>query len=310
MQCGEKDPFVDDTVIFAGRIREAKRARKIELDLAIAGKSARFGESLRMSVAEPSTPVEGPRLAILKKERDQLARETEEDWVQMGLFSEWSHGYLQMPTLMSEAKAVIEDLADWIDEAFWRFSVGWERAEQQQQRPSLAKDIGRRGTAKNSAPSSPGRGSSFKKAPSPFTSETETDDSAITFVPKRRRSSPVPLDEKIVNTTANGVPRGPGSSWSDETLKDDHVDHPRSPSKKSRILAFDSKDGASAEASTTKIVVDDEGSSTPRAGGVTGRGTPTVAGKTAGQTISESELMRRRRLLDSHIFDSGAGSGG
>ena len=25
MMCGEKDPFVDDTVIFAGRIRQAKR---------------------------------------------------------------------------------------------------------------------------------------------------------------------------------------------------------------------------------------------------------------------------------------------
>src|ERR1700733_10088880 len=124
MQCGEKDPFVDDTVIFAGRIREAKRARKVELDLAIAGKSARFGESLRMSTAtsEQSTPAEGTRLAAMKKERDQLARETEEDWVQMVLFSEWSHGYLQMPSLMSEAKAVIEDLGDWIDDAFWRLS--------------------------------------------------------------------------------------------------------------------------------------------------------------------------------------------
>ena len=28
MTCGEKDPFVDDTLIFAGRVREAKRARR------------------------------------------------------------------------------------------------------------------------------------------------------------------------------------------------------------------------------------------------------------------------------------------
>ena len=311
MQCGEKDPFVDDTVIFAGRIREAKRARKVELDLAIAGKSARFGEELRMSVAEPSAPVEGSRLALLKKERDQLAQETEENWVQMVLFSERSHGYLQMPALMSEAKAVIEDLADWIDGAFWKFSVGWERAEQQQQRSSLGKDIGRRGTVKNPSPSSPGRGSSLKKPASPFTSETETEDSAITFVPKRRRSSPMPLDEKTINSTANGVVGGPGSSWSDETLRINHADHPCSPCKKSRTHSSSSKDGSCAEVTTRKIVIDDEGSSTPRAGagGVTGRGALTVAGKTAGQTISESELMRRRRLLDSHIFDSGGGSG-
>ena len=32
MTCGEKDPFVDDTLIFAGRVREAKRARRAELE--------------------------------------------------------------------------------------------------------------------------------------------------------------------------------------------------------------------------------------------------------------------------------------
>jgi len=104
MQCGEKDPFVDDTVIFAGRVREAKRARKIELDLALSGKSARFGEGLRMSSADGHG--DGKMTADMKKERDKLSREIDSDWVQMVLFSDWSHGYLQMPTLMSEAKAV------------------------------------------------------------------------------------------------------------------------------------------------------------------------------------------------------------
>lgn len=104
MQCGEKDPFVDDTVIFAGRVREAKRARKAELDLLLSGKSARFGESLRMSTADVN--IEGKSTAELKRERDKLAQESEADWVQMVLFSDWSHGYLQMPTLMHEAKAV------------------------------------------------------------------------------------------------------------------------------------------------------------------------------------------------------------
>lgn len=104
MQCGEKDPFVDDTVIFAGRVREAKRARKVELDLALSGKSARFGESLRMSLTEG---MHDPKvLDELKRERDRLARESETDWVQMVLFSEWSHGYLQMPTILPEARAV------------------------------------------------------------------------------------------------------------------------------------------------------------------------------------------------------------
>lgn len=103
MQCGEKDPFVDDTVIFAGRVREAKRARKVELDLALSGKSARFGESLRMSCVDN---LDSKNSAEMKRERDKLAGEEESDWVQMVLFSEWSHGYLQMPTLMTEARAV------------------------------------------------------------------------------------------------------------------------------------------------------------------------------------------------------------
>jgi hypothetical protein len=104
LQCGEKDPFVDDTVIFAGRVREAKRARKAELELIISGKSARFGESLRMSGASGS--LNDKNLPEIQRERDKLARETEEDWVQMVLFSDWSHGYLQMSGILSEAKAV------------------------------------------------------------------------------------------------------------------------------------------------------------------------------------------------------------
>src|ERR1700733_7521613 len=88
MQCGEKDPFVDDTVIFAGRVREAKRARKAELDLALTGRRARFGESLRMSSTEPMVSGDCSKTALIK-EREKLANQSEEDWVQMVLFSEW-----------------------------------------------------------------------------------------------------------------------------------------------------------------------------------------------------------------------------
>ncbi|KAF8904470.1 Alpha/Beta hydrolase protein [Gymnopilus junonius] len=197
MQCGEKDPFVDDTVIFAGRVREAKRARKIELDLLLSGKSARFGESMRMSCKTA---------AELKKERDKLASEEESDWVQMVLFSDWSHGYLQMPTLMSEARSVIEELAEWIDHAFGRY-------------PATVPDPKEKGTGAL-APKWPEGGRS------PLTSETETDDTGITFVAKRHHGE-------------------------------------KSPERTGRTR------------------------------------TPDRPGR---QTISEGELMRRRRLLDSHIF--------
>ena len=97
MQCGEKDPFVDDTIIFAGRLRESKRARLREL-------------TTRMERGECSE-TEAEEWARLNGER-------EEDWVEMALFPEWSHGYLQMGRLMKEATAVIVDIGIWIGEVF------------------------------------------------------------------------------------------------------------------------------------------------------------------------------------------------
>lgn len=97
MQCGEKDPFVDDTIIFAGRLRESKRARLREL-------------TAKMERGECS-----------ETEAEELGRldgESEEDWVEMALFPEWSHGYLQMGRLMREATAVIVDIGVWIGEVF------------------------------------------------------------------------------------------------------------------------------------------------------------------------------------------------
>ncbi|KAJ6625455.1 hormone-sensitive lipase [Mycena sp. CBHHK59/15] len=229
MQCGEKDPLVDDTVIFAGRVREAKRARKVELDLAISEKSARFGESLRMSNAE--APVD---IAALKRERDRLAKQSEEDWVQLVIWSEWSHGYLQMVALMSEAKAVIEELAEWIDDAFERYGVS---APLTRRRDSPA----RRPIPKDSLSAS----------------ETETDDSGITFVP-RKRSPP---------QSVNGEARTPRTGSPTETAAaetDVDVGH-------TRVGSADADAGHRARA--------------------------------GGQTITETELMRRRRLLNAQIFD-------
>ncbi len=73
--CGERDPFSDDTLIFAGRLRDAKLERKAELQL----KQAKFGEGLRMSSAKDST-------------RDPILDECEEDWVTMRFIEGWSHG--------------------------------------------------------------------------------------------------------------------------------------------------------------------------------------------------------------------------
>ncbi|KAJ7594288.1 Alpha/Beta hydrolase protein [Mycena floridula] len=239
MQCGEKDPFVDDTVIFAGRVRAAKRARKVELDLAISGKSARFGETLRMSAAE--APIDGSRLAAMRRERDKLARETDDDWVQLVLFESWSHGYLQMPALMSEAKAVIEDLGDWIEDAFTRYD------------DMTTSSDGLNGTKKGRV--SPPQGSADTALNSWTSSETETDDSGITFVPKRHHE------------------RSSRESF-------DHDEELSAPAD----LPANSVNGSAPQ----------PGIETPKLGS---------GSRQIGQTITETELMRRRRLLDSHIFD-------
>lgn len=108
MICGERDPFVDDTVIFAGKIREAKRAKRALAATRSQGKSAKFGEGLRMSTSR-SSESEVP---------DHILRETDEDWVQMRIIEGWGHGFMQMASLMREVDSVLTEMADWIDESF------------------------------------------------------------------------------------------------------------------------------------------------------------------------------------------------
>ncbi|KAK4687216.1 hormone-sensitive lipase, partial [Tremellales sp. Uapishka_1] len=108
--CGEKDPFVDDTVIFAGKIREAKRARLVEAETLAKGKSAKFGESLRMSTGTGSG----------KEEADPILSQSDDDWVQMRIIEGWGHGFMQMSSIMKEVDPVLIEMADWIDESFER----------------------------------------------------------------------------------------------------------------------------------------------------------------------------------------------
>lgn len=64
---------------------------------------SRFGEGLRMS----------------RKESEAEDRE----WVHMHIFEGWSHGYLQMATLMHEARDAIDDIAGWIVDSFAQAQV-------------------------------------------------------------------------------------------------------------------------------------------------------------------------------------------
>ncbi|EIW82765.1 alpha beta-hydrolase [Coniophora puteana RWD-64-598 SS2] len=388
MQCGEKDPFVDDTVIFAGRVREAKRARKVELDMKLGGKSARFGEGLRMTPAGgaggaggATAAVDGDRAKMIA-ERDRLARETEDDWVQMVIFEDWSHGYLQMMALMDEAREVTEDLADWIVDAFGRLGaeptapqappseslVDAATVPEPMDTPASTTD---KRTRRNTPPLvnsprpiagdsptatraangttpqlvkgyldvdpesggdetlSPSESSTetetvpvaphMEDSPSPFASETEGDgeDSAITFVPKtKRRQSSTGSAGSTGASVGGGTPVArPGSGHGTARRTSDEgtalrlqahahahahglhtaLDGVRQDLEQNGQEVAESSDenGTAKGNGSPKEKTADTGAGSS---GSTPRGKP-------GTRISETELMRRRRLLDAHVFE-------
>lgn len=83
---GERDPLVDDTVIFAGRLRQAKRAEFTT------------GKEMGMEWARGAF--------------------REEDWVNVDLVPGISHGFLQFVGVFPEGWRYIFRAAGWIEEAF------------------------------------------------------------------------------------------------------------------------------------------------------------------------------------------------
>jgi len=355
MQCGEKDPFVDDTIIFAGRVREAKRKRKEELRRLISERMG--GSGFRKSES----------LTKLEDELDKLDNEEEEDWVQIQIFPDWSHGYLQMPMLMKEATEVIDDLAKWIESAFvihasspsestsdatslasspvsndfhtstsilaslwpWRGKstaaheqTNIEPANVHTVRIALPKDE-----------SSSGTGHRHMNARSFVPSETETEpEDIITFVPKARRpsqgttssfgsegtaahESPTylhrvtsPLDE------SSASPKEGNSAVVRTTATSGGAVNPANLRVSSRRRSSRSRTRGSAAPPSSSPPNGSNGSERPsrsltmspgrqQQSDAHKSGVPGKAGVMA-QTLTESELVRRRRLLDSHIFQS------
>lgn len=312
MQCGEKDPFVDDTIIFAGRVREAKRERKAELRRLIAERRA--GPAFRRT----------EDLMVLEDGLETLEASEEEDLVQLCIFPDWSHGYLQMPALMKEAREVIDDLAKWMEGAFALDSVADSANESSSDTPSLATITAvatppaRSGffsslwswgskSALDSERSSRARvvepdvshidsGANERGVRHMLTSETETEaEDIITFVPKSRRTSSIGSEPGL-----SAVPRRtfPPSRRSPPPLVASPPPMASTPKPANR---------RSSSRSRTR-----EAGSPPQAEGLGGKievgppkglGAPSRAGVMA-QTLTEAELVRRRRLLDSHIFHS------
>jgi acetyl esterase/lipase len=98
MLTGERDPLVDDTVIFAGRLRQAKRAQWIE------------GKELGLDWA-----------------RGEFR---EEDWVNVDLVPGISHGFLQFVSVFPEGWKYILRCGKWMNEAFKSAERQEENAEE------------------------------------------------------------------------------------------------------------------------------------------------------------------------------------
>ena len=84
LMCGEKDPLVDDTIVMAGRIREAKRAARIR------------------------------RRGIAMSSRE----ESDKDWVEMMLIRGVSHGFLQMTSFLPEGRVAVDKVGTWLEGLF------------------------------------------------------------------------------------------------------------------------------------------------------------------------------------------------
>ena len=150
-------------------------------------------------------------------------------------------------------------------------------------------------------------------ASTPFTSETEIEtetDDALTFSPKRRspRSSFSSTRDRIIGHERSRSrtqhldkrANGQGSSPTDEEMR--HLEPAGAGAHHPASLPFDllhGADGTVPLAVANGLAAGQTSAATPP--------TPPAASKPpakAGQTISESELMRRRRLLDSHLISN------
>ncbi|TFY75373.1 hypothetical protein EWM64_g8640 [Hericium alpestre] len=306
MQCGEKDPFVDDSIIFAGRVREAKRERKEEL--------RKVASELCKAAKEHNA---------VDDELAQLESQSEDDWVRLQIFSEWSHGYLQMPMLMHEAAAVIRDISAWMEDMFVMANPPAEPDVDAEQ-PSLRSAVGYRRPSvfsriwawttseheQEGAPrtprmriSTPADTEGYTTA---LTTDTETEnDEGITFVPKARREKgsfgsdatvngrPLikkPVDHTIAHGNGSTVPKANGNG--NGSANGRPAGSPAEGERAANGGGLDQDEDERASRSRTR---------SPKSADTPGRGS---GSKSAGQTISEQELMRRRRLLDSHIFVS------
>jgi hypothetical protein len=248
----------------------------------------------------------------LEDELSHLEVECDEDWLQMQIFSGWSHGYLQMPALMPEAQIAIDDIATWIEGVFSTVSPADSRVPSNSSVQTSASEIEPRSPYlshilpwafhKSAAgPATSGDtvrvrlgGDTVSRvristadvngvASSIYPPEADFED-CVMAIPKVRKEFTMGGDlrrEKIWK----GVATPNGTTESDRLAVD-------------AILGAKADEKGTPGAWQTSSRIVRSPPRTPKGfekSGIVGVG---------GQIISESELMRRRRLMDSHMFVS------
>ena len=136
IQCGQRDPLVDDTMLFAARLREAKRTSSTRKG--VAGTIRKQDTHvLSVSTCSTPTPLPSPPASVSESGEDEDSgdeeRRTEaprsgpalpnvehgeDSDVFVQIFPDWSHGYLQMSTILPGATTAIYDMADWMCRRF------------------------------------------------------------------------------------------------------------------------------------------------------------------------------------------------
>lgn len=304
--CGEKDPFVDDTVILAGRLRQAKRNRREEARREKAKRLAQARAGLRMSRADSNTP------------DDKIIDEEEDDWLSMRIIEGWGHGFvsrqfasrcftqkltsnyhqMQMLSVMKhDVEPVLLDIADWIDETFAQAAVEREvKQHRRSQSTPLPRSFSlvKAAKYKETEPEKP-LGSADLGGPLALDSETEGEDDdetddVLSFSTKKTRMS---FSQSMPNgISSDRSPSVPNFSFSGESsnepLTPPYLDESRfntiKPSKQQReSYAFFTQ----KKAETPRIAVPTY---------LKNRTISPAGSDHAKGGLSEAELMRRRRV--------------
>ncbi|KAJ1907106.1 hypothetical protein LPJ81_000965 [Coemansia sp. IMI 209127] len=118
--CGEKDPMVDDTVLFAARIRQAKQRRtqrrpESSAQFYIGSTDVSEDEDNNAHYANGQQLPQSLRMSGIPPPQLRSARHYH-NVIKVKLVAGMSHGFMQMYALLPESKRVANLLGDWLGE--------------------------------------------------------------------------------------------------------------------------------------------------------------------------------------------------